>query len=214
MPVPVSGVLRFDGFQIDRAQWQLRYGDDVLPLNRKTFDLLLYLAEHADRVVTKDELMQVLWPEQFIEESNLTQQVFLLRRALGRGASGNKFIETVPGRGYRFAVPVRFEPRRETPVELQEHVADPATHRSHESTQPQGADPGAHLADPSHGTGQSATASGALPRNEQPLRYEPGLFKTKFLVWSLALVLAGLSLAYVLTRPNQSAPLSISAYTQ
>ena len=110
MSVPGSGSIEFEGYVVDRAQWQVRYGDQVLPLNRKTFDLLLYLAEHADRVVTKDELLQALWPEQFIEESNLTQQVFLLRKALARHGP-EKIIETVPGRGYRFAVPVRFEPR-------------------------------------------------------------------------------------------------------
>ena len=109
MPVPSSILVKFEGFEIDRARWQLRHGDQVLQINRKTFDLLLYLLDHADRVVTKDELLRVLWPEQFIEESNLTQQVFLLRKALSRHAPGAKVIETVPGRGYRVAVPVHFE---------------------------------------------------------------------------------------------------------
>jgi eukaryotic-like serine/threonine-protein kinase len=57
-------------------------------------------------VVGKEELLQALWPEQFTEESNLTQHVFLLRKALSRHDSGLKIIETVPGRGYRFTAPV------------------------------------------------------------------------------------------------------------
>ncbi|WP_255462547.1 winged helix-turn-helix domain-containing protein [Granulicella sp. WH15] len=97
-------MIRFEEYAIDRDRWQLIWRNEPLPLNRKTFDLLLYLADHADRVVGKDELLRTLWPESFVEESNLTQHIFLLRKALSRHESGAKIIETVPGRGYRFAV--------------------------------------------------------------------------------------------------------------
>jgi DNA-binding winged helix-turn-helix (wHTH) protein/tetratricopeptide (TPR) repeat protein len=100
-----NGLIAFEGYAIDRVQWQLSWRNEPMPLNRKTFDLLLYLVDHADRVVGKDELLRTLWPESFVEESNLTQQIFLLRKALSRHESGTKIIETVPGRGYRFAVP-------------------------------------------------------------------------------------------------------------
>ena len=103
MSLIASGLVKFEEYEIDRARWQLSWRDEPLPLNRKTFDLLLYLIDHRERVVGKEELLQVLWPEQFIEESNLTQHIFLLRKALSRHASGTKIIETVPGRGYRFA---------------------------------------------------------------------------------------------------------------
>jgi eukaryotic-like serine/threonine-protein kinase len=99
-----SGLVKFEEYEIDRARWQLSWRDEPLPLNRKTFDLLLYLLDHADRVVGKDELLRALWPESFVEESNLTQHIFLLRKAFSRHESGTKIIETVPGRGYRFAV--------------------------------------------------------------------------------------------------------------
>ena len=101
-----NGLIKFEKYEIDRARWQLSWKDEPLPLNRKTFDLLLYLIDHRERVVGKEELLQELWPEQFIEESNLTQHVFLLRKALSRHDSGLKIIETVPGRGYRFTAPV------------------------------------------------------------------------------------------------------------
>ena len=113
MPNNVSGSVRFEEYEIDRAKWRVRFRDEVLSLNRKTFDLLLYLVEHSDRVVSKSELLRALWPDSFVEESNLTQHVFLLRKALSRHPSGTKIIETVPGRGYRFAVPVEVELRPE-----------------------------------------------------------------------------------------------------
>jgi eukaryotic-like serine/threonine-protein kinase len=102
-----NGVVKFEDYEIDRARWQLSWRDEPLTLNRKTFDLLLYLVDHADRVVGKDELLRTLWPESFVEESNLTQHIFLLRKALSRHESGTKIIETVPGRGYRFAALIK-----------------------------------------------------------------------------------------------------------
>jgi DNA-binding winged helix-turn-helix (wHTH) protein/tetratricopeptide (TPR) repeat protein len=98
-----NGLVKFEEYEIDRARWKLSWRDEPLSLNRKTFDLLLYLLDHADHVVGKDELLRTLWPESFVEESNLTQHIFLLRKALSRHESGTKIIETVPGRGYRFA---------------------------------------------------------------------------------------------------------------
>jgi TolB-like protein/Flp pilus assembly protein TadD len=74
--------------------------------------MLVYLVERSGHLVTKEELLEGLWPGLFVEESNLTQNVFLLRRALTNGANGHDYIETVPRRGYRFNVPVR-----EAPVE-------------------------------------------------------------------------------------------------
>ena len=94
--------VNFTGYSLDRARWQLRWGDESVVLTPKTFDLLLYLIDHHDRVVTKDELLQSLWPQQVVEEGNLNQQIFLLRKALSRHGPG-KIIETVAGRGYRFA---------------------------------------------------------------------------------------------------------------
>src|SRR5580698_1803822 len=102
-----SGLVQFEEYEIDRARWRLSWRNEPLQLKRKTFDLLLYLVDHADRVVGKDELLRALWPESFVEESNLSQHIFLLRKALSRHESGTKIIETVPGRGYRFAAVIR-----------------------------------------------------------------------------------------------------------
>jgi Tol biopolymer transport system component/DNA-binding winged helix-turn-helix (wHTH) protein len=102
-----NGLIQFEDYEIDRARWLLSWNGQPLRLNRKTFDLLLYLADNADRVVGKEELLQALWPGSFVEESNLTQHIFLLRKALSRHESGNKIVETVPGRGYRFVAEVK-----------------------------------------------------------------------------------------------------------
>ncbi len=110
-----NGLVRFEEYEIDRARWQMSWRGEAIPLNRKTFDLLLYLVDRRDRVASKDELLKALWPDQFVEESNLTQHVFLLRKALSRHTSGSKVIETVPGRGYRFAAPVE-APRAKAPA--------------------------------------------------------------------------------------------------
>jgi len=98
--------VRFYDYSVDRLNWSVQWQDEPIPLSRKSFDLLLYLIDHRDRVVSKDELLEKLWPEQFIEESNLTQHIFLLRKALSRHEAGQKIIQTVSGRGYRFNAPV------------------------------------------------------------------------------------------------------------
>lgn len=101
--------IRFEGYLIDRPTWQLQWQDESIVLNRKTFDLLLFLIDHRDRVIPKEELLSTLWRDQFVEESNLSQHVFLLRKALSRHTSGQKIVETVPGRGYRFVALVEPE---------------------------------------------------------------------------------------------------------
>jgi DNA-binding winged helix-turn-helix (wHTH) protein/tetratricopeptide (TPR) repeat protein len=97
-----NSVVRFEGYEIDRGRWQVSWRNEPVQLTRKTFDLLIYLVDHANRVVGKEELLQTLWSGSFVEESNLSQHIFLLRKALSQHVSGAKIIETVPGRGYRF----------------------------------------------------------------------------------------------------------------
>jgi TolB-like protein/DNA-binding winged helix-turn-helix (wHTH) protein/Flp pilus assembly protein TadD len=79
---------------------------ELVPLTPKAFDILLALLENDGRIVRKDDLMKKVWPNTFVEEGNLTQNVSLLRKALGETANGPQFIETVPRRGYRFVAPV------------------------------------------------------------------------------------------------------------
>ena len=77
-----------------------------MPLSPKAFELLVTLAENSPRVLEKDELMATLWPGSVVEESNLTQTIYLLRKALGEGTHESHYIETIPRHGYRFVAPV------------------------------------------------------------------------------------------------------------
>ena len=73
----------FDGYQLDTQRYELRHGGALCALERQGFNVLVYLVQHRDRVVTKDELMEQLWPNQSVSESTLTQRLRAARRALG-----------------------------------------------------------------------------------------------------------------------------------
>jgi predicted ATPase/DNA-binding winged helix-turn-helix (wHTH) protein len=93
----------FGPFRVDLADRVLTRDHQEIPLNLKTFQILLALIENAGRVLTKEALLRRVWPETFVEEGNLTKGVFVLRRALGERPDGGLWIETLPKRGYRFA---------------------------------------------------------------------------------------------------------------
>src|SRR5688500_12340412 len=99
-------VFEFGPFQLDVGERVLRREGEILALTPKAFETLLVLVENHGRLVGKEDLMKRLWPESFVEESNLAQQIFTLRKALGDDKDGNQYIETVPKRGYRFRAPV------------------------------------------------------------------------------------------------------------
>jgi TolB-like protein/DNA-binding winged helix-turn-helix (wHTH) protein/Tfp pilus assembly protein PilF len=99
-------VFEFGPFQLDVGERLLRRDELILALTPKAFETLLVLVENHGRLVGKEDLMKRLWPESFVEESNLAQQIFTLRKALGDDKDGNQYIETVPKRGYRFRAPV------------------------------------------------------------------------------------------------------------
>nr|WP_218884828.1 winged helix-turn-helix domain-containing protein [Edaphobacter lichenicola] len=122
MLLETRDLIRFEGYVVDPSGWTLKWGREAIALNRKSFDLLVYLIDHRDRVCSKDELLAALWPDQFVDESNLTQQIFLLRKALLRHESGKKIIETISRRGYRFTVPVELEKRHAPQERLQQQV--------------------------------------------------------------------------------------------
>src|SRR5882724_4268094 len=103
-----SGYLyEFGPFVLDTAQHLLSRQGDPVSLTPKTYDMLLVLVENSGRMMTKSELMKALWPDSFVEESNLTQQVSVIRKALGETPGQDRYIVTVSGRGYRFAATVR-----------------------------------------------------------------------------------------------------------
>jgi TolB-like protein/DNA-binding winged helix-turn-helix (wHTH) protein/Flp pilus assembly protein TadD len=104
-----SNLYAFGQFQVDEQNRALHRGGEPIALTPKAFEVLLLLIQHSGEVVSKDELMQTIWGDSFVEESNLTQTVFMLRKALGESAS-QRYILTVQGKGYRFTSDVKALP--------------------------------------------------------------------------------------------------------
>jgi len=94
----------FGPFRLDPAQNKLLRGDEIVALTPKAFDTLHLLVRNSGRVLERDELIRMLWPDTFVEDGSLSNHIFLLRKALGEESA---FIETVPRRGYRFVGAVR-----------------------------------------------------------------------------------------------------------
>jgi eukaryotic-like serine/threonine-protein kinase len=101
-----AAVYRFEEYELDCVQWQLTWRNENIPIQRKSFDLLVYLLKERPRVVGKDEILEAIWPNQYVDENNLAQQISLLRKALSKHESELKLVETVPGRGYKFGAEV------------------------------------------------------------------------------------------------------------
>jgi DNA-binding winged helix-turn-helix (wHTH) protein/Tol biopolymer transport system component len=105
----------FGPFRLDCRTRQLSRNGEVVGLTPKAFDTLRALVTRRDRVVEKDELMKLVWPDSFVGEDSLTQNIATLRKALGDPSDQPQFIATVPRRGYRFIAAVQ-APQGETPL--------------------------------------------------------------------------------------------------
>lgn len=115
----------FANFRLDRSEKLLLRDGKCVPLTPKVYDTLEILIENKGRLLEKDELMQRLWPDRFVEESNLSSNIKMLRKALGDDAGHPRFIETVPRRGYRFIAEVR--PLNESVSQIDKGVSDDRT---------------------------------------------------------------------------------------
>jgi len=104
MALKTKHLYEFGPFCVDASERVLLRDGQPLALTPKAFDLLLILVQHSEHVVEKDELMRWVWPDSFVEEGNLTRNIFTLRQALGEGP---QYIETIPKRGYRFKASVK-----------------------------------------------------------------------------------------------------------
>src|SRR4249920_4097412 len=118
--------ISFGPYRLLGSQRLLLEGEQPVRLGSRAFDILAALVERAGEVVGKEELIARAWPKTHVEEANLKIQVSALRRALGDGQDGNRYVITVPGRGYNFVAPVRREePSRAAPPPT---VASTAVH--------------------------------------------------------------------------------------
>jgi predicted ATPase/DNA-binding winged helix-turn-helix (wHTH) protein len=102
----MHGVVSFGPFHLFAAERQLKKGDEALQLGGRALDTLIALVERAGEIVTQGELISRVWPDVTVEEANLRAHIATLRKALGDGREGARYIVTVPGRGYCFVAPV------------------------------------------------------------------------------------------------------------
>jgi TolB-like protein/DNA-binding winged helix-turn-helix (wHTH) protein len=100
----------FGDYELDEQLYELRRAGESLKLDRKVFDVLTYLVQHHERLVTKDELLETLWPGQIVGEAALTRCITSARKALGDDGNRQEFIKTQHGRGYRFVAPLTITP--------------------------------------------------------------------------------------------------------
>jgi DNA-binding winged helix-turn-helix (wHTH) protein len=107
-------IYRFGDHELDTQLFELRSSGTPLQLEPKVFDLLAHLIRYRDRVVTKQELLTHLWPQQFVSDSALSDRIMAARKAVGDSGRGQRVIKTLHERGYRFVAAVE---------ECIEHVA-------------------------------------------------------------------------------------------
>ncbi|MBA4122735.1 MAG: winged helix-turn-helix domain-containing protein [Acidobacteria bacterium] len=100
-------IYEFGKFRLDPDERLLFDGKNTIALAPKVFDTLLLLVENGGHALGKEEMMEKIWADSFVEENNLAQNISILRKTLGASAGGAKFIETVSKRGYRFITPVQ-----------------------------------------------------------------------------------------------------------
>ncbi len=112
-------VYEFESFRVDPSRRRLWRGSQAIPLTSKTFDILLALVENSGRTVEKEELMDRVWADTFVEEGNLNRNISTLRRVLGDDGHQQRYIRTIPKHGYRFTAPVS-----EIPIESGELVGN------------------------------------------------------------------------------------------
>ena len=111
----------FGPFRVDPEKETLLRGGEPVPLTPKTFQILLVLVRHSNQVVTKDDLMKTVWPDTFVEEANLSRNIFMLRKALGERPQDHRYVVTVPGRGYRLAETVEMVVENELSIVAANH---------------------------------------------------------------------------------------------
>jgi eukaryotic-like serine/threonine-protein kinase len=102
MSLKQDGIYQFAEFKIDALSRTLRRQEEIVPLNFRAFDVLLYMVQNQGRALTRDELIKNVWHDTFVDENSLAQSITVLRRALDEKPGDNRYIVTLPGRGYQF----------------------------------------------------------------------------------------------------------------
>src|SRR5947207_3324124 len=133
-------IYQFCGFRLDSVERTLLRNGQPIGLTIKAFDILLVLVRNAGHVMGKDELMNAVWPETAVEESNLSQNIYVLRKTLGQLTNGQDFIETVPRVGYRFVPPVTEVQQGGADLVLERHTSSEIVVQQVEEQEPEAED--------------------------------------------------------------------------
>ncbi len=112
----------FGRFYLDARERILLYDGTAVPITLKAFNILLVLVQSSGHIVEKGELMKQVWPKAFVEEANLTQHIYKLRKILGARADGRQYIETIPRRGYRFTAGTSKPKHEDDSLVMQRHA--------------------------------------------------------------------------------------------
>src|ERR1700676_5729112 len=121
----MSNFYRFGEFLLDPRKRTLSRADSPVSLTPKAFDVLLFLAQNPSRLVTKEELLQAVWGDTFVEEGNLTQYISHLRKALGDNAEDTRLIVTIARKGYQFTADVTVAETADTAIKNGVQVPTP-----------------------------------------------------------------------------------------
>src|SRR6266850_769610 len=130
----MSNLYRFGQFMLDPGRRTLSRANSLVSLTPKAFDVLLFLAQNPNRLVTKEELLQAVWGDTFVEEGNLTQYIYHLRKALGDNPEDARLIVTISRKGYQFTADVTVAKAANTAIQAAVQVS--TAERSLANTQP------------------------------------------------------------------------------
>jgi serine/threonine-protein kinase len=137
MSAPASSLYEFGDFRMDTAERLLSRRDGTaVPLTPRVFETLRYLVEHSGTVLEKERLMEAVWPDSIVEENNLSQNISTLRRAFGETPGSQRYIVTVPGRGYRFVANVTRSDNTVEPLDQAQLLERPIAKANGESIVP------------------------------------------------------------------------------
>src|SRR5216684_494395 len=114
---------RFGQFALDSRKRTVSRADSPVSLTPKAFDVLLFLVQNPNRLVTKEELLQAVWSDTFVEEGNLTQYIYHLRKALGDNPEDARLIVTIARKGYQFTADVTVAKAANTAIQAAVQVS-------------------------------------------------------------------------------------------
>jgi DNA-binding winged helix-turn-helix (wHTH) protein/TolB-like protein/Flp pilus assembly protein TadD len=196
-------IYRFDNFRLDVRNRELLCDGRPVTLPAKAFDMLVVLIENGGRLIEKDELFNRVWPNQIVEESNLTVQVSAIRKALGERKENPHYIATVPGHGYRFIGQVLSLDEEEEEVTIERHLLSRVTVETERAQAQIGED------SPNGGSFIDISPGAVVRKHETGNLRRPRFVARRYLLLAgVAVIVISLTLVFALKRLRSRAELA------